>query len=406
MATPDNRLAYLTDITGGIDSGATVPASPTTGDLFFHTPTGRSVMLQYDGSNWQPLWSIGAMTVYVDGGSGSDSVDNGGASGASAFATVQYAVNQIPATYGGNVIINIASGTYTEDVVIRGKKPSGDYTITIEGTKTTQATITNITSAVAGSGATRGSITKSGAGWTATAYEEMILYGNGGANDGLYYLIYANTTDTITIIGTFDATPVANDDFVVYNQATTMYSISCYGVKVIVNWISFAGGSTVASIGSDEQADVTVNYCDFNNTGGSEHVLIVDLSSGTVNKCLLAGSSETGIKVNNLATVRVTSCWFRANAVGGNYGVYCISGSVANVRSGCTLSYYVRGLNAEENGLISLGSGASAGYPFINNCTTGIYAATAGTVTGTSNNQYASNGTNENAVSGSYGYID
>lgn len=404
----DNRLAYLTDITGGIDSGATVPVSPTAGDLFYHTPTGRKVMLQYDGSNWIPLWSIGTMTVYVDGGSGTDTIDNGGATGASAFATLQYAVDQIPATYSGDVYIYLASGNYTEDVIVRGKKASGDYAIYIEGAKNTVATITDITSAVTGTGATKGSITKTSAGWSASAFEEYFLYGNGGANDGLYYLIYANTTDTITIVGTFDVAPVANDDFIVYALLSSVYSIVGYGVKLVVSFMSFTGGSTYAwGLSSDENADVSSFYNTFSTSGGSQHVLVADLSAITVTKCTLKGSSTLGVKANNLATARINTCWFRSAGVGGgNIGVYSLSGSAVNIRSGCIISYYVKGISCDSNGSVALSTGAGGGYHVISNCTTGVYAETAGVVLGTTNNQYSSNGTDENAVSASYGYID
>jgi len=105
------------------DNGATVPTSPApvAGQWFLHTPTGRKVLMQYDGSNWINLASIGTMTVYVDKTDGTDSIDKGGAVDAGAFASVQYAVDRIPGLYGGNVIIYINAEAYDETVTIQGK---------------------------------------------------------------------------------------------------------------------------------------------------------------------------------------------------------------------------------------------------------------------------------------------
>ena len=158
-------------ITG--NSGDTLPTSPVTSQYFLHTPTGRKILYFYDGSAWSAVKSIGAMTVYVDEASGTDSLDKGTASGASAFATRQYAADSIPPTVGGNVIVYLANETSTTgDTAVEGKQFEGAYSLTYEGTLPT-ADVTGTASAgaaysmgAAGDGAVRATLTDAGSSWT------------------------------------------------------------------------------------------------------------------------------------------------------------------------------------------------------------------------------------------------
>lgn len=129
-----------------INTGSTVPGSPTASEMFLHTPTGRMVLLQWDGSAWIPLHNEGTTTLFVDGVNGVDGVDNGWETGTSnAFATIQFALDSIAGDVGGNVTITIAAATYNEDVIIQGKSLSGDFTITLQGTLTTTESVTSAT---------------------------------------------------------------------------------------------------------------------------------------------------------------------------------------------------------------------------------------------------------------------
>src|SRR3990172_4336 len=100
------------------DNGATLPTSPVTGQWFLHTPTGRKILMMYDGSAWQPVWNMGSATMYVNGTSGTDSQDKGFGTGTDAFNTIQFAVNQIAGLVGGNILIYISGGTYAENVIV------------------------------------------------------------------------------------------------------------------------------------------------------------------------------------------------------------------------------------------------------------------------------------------------
>lgn len=116
------------------DGGATVPSSPTpvSGQPFYHTPTGRSVFLLRQSSAWVPVISTGTMTMYVST-NGTDAPDQGTATGTSAYATINYAISQIPFAYTNTVNIIISPGTYTENVRIQGKWPSASINVNFLG---------------------------------------------------------------------------------------------------------------------------------------------------------------------------------------------------------------------------------------------------------------------------------
>ena len=208
------------------DNGATLPGTPTAGQWYLHTPTGRNVLMMHDGSNWIPIVNIGAATIYVDGASGTDSLDNGGASGSSAFDTVQYAVDSIAGMVGGDVIINVASGTYAEAVIIQGKVFTGNYTITLVGNLNEERSETTVSSATAGSRTANGTMTINAASMTTDAYKGMILKFEDDtattALQGLKYIIKTNdnaTNSVIEVVGGwvagFGTTPSSSDTFTI-----------------------------------------------------------------------------------------------------------------------------------------------------------------------------------------------
>lgn len=60
-------------------------------------------------------------------------------------------------------------------------------------------------------GATASTLTKTGAGWTVNAYAGKLLYLPNGPGARQRREIVSNTADTLTIVGTFETVPVAND---------------------------------------------------------------------------------------------------------------------------------------------------------------------------------------------------
>ena len=224
-----NTLAVGTVVLTGT---ATVPTAPTAGELCYHTPTGRKVLLIYNGTTWTPIISIGTFVVYVDKTDGTDAQDKGTAVDSAAFKTIQYAVDQIPPTFSGNVTININAETYTENVVIQGKSPSGSYTITLVGTLSNVDTRESAAS-TQGTGATRGTAVRSTGTWTANAHNGQLVRYTTGVDSGLTRVIDTNDTTTITIVGTWSGgAPGVGDTFVIENWGTIIAPTTGYAVKV------------------------------------------------------------------------------------------------------------------------------------------------------------------------------
>ena len=149
VGTDDTKFVTPLGLASG--NGATLPPTPYKGQLFLHTPTGRNILLQYNGTNWIPIYAYGATTVYVST-TGTDDQAHGTATGTSAFLTLDYARTQIPTSCSGNVTINMGAGTFSENVVFRGIYPAGgNYTLTINGTQTVLTTGT-MDSGVIGAG--------------------------------------------------------------------------------------------------------------------------------------------------------------------------------------------------------------------------------------------------------------
>ncbi|MGM9925223.1 MAG: hypothetical protein ACI35R_13340 [Bacillus sp. (in: firmicutes)] len=94
-------------------------------ELTTHTGNTAIHVTQAEKDNWNSLALRGSDigtggTFYVDGENGTDAVGKGTSEGSGAFETIQYAVNQLKKINTDEVIINIAYGTYDEDVEISG----------------------------------------------------------------------------------------------------------------------------------------------------------------------------------------------------------------------------------------------------------------------------------------------
>lgn len=276
-----------------IDQGATLPASPVKGQWFLHTPTGRNNLCQYDGTQWQFLEAFGATTIYVDSVNGTDSQNNGGASGASAFRTLQFAWNQLPALLSGNVTINLSNSTFTEQVTLRGKSLTGSYTITIAGTRAAALdSLTNGAGAVQGTGATQGTVVRNAGTWTANQRQNKMVRFTSGVNSGTTFLIDSNTSTTLTIVGTWpNGAPGNGDTFVVEDWGTTL------------------NGTTLnACIVTGGQQALTLNDIYFKNNAASGYYPL-NIANGAVvtqNTCRMTG----GMALNPGGNCSPTSCLY------------------------------------------------------------------------------------------------
>lgn len=380
-------FAYYKAITLTCDNGATVPASPVAGTWFLHTPTGRSVLMMYDGSNWIPILSLGTMTIYVDNTDGTDAIDTGGAVDAGAVKTVQYAVNLIPGLVGGNVTININAETYAEAVTIQGKNPTGAFTITLNGTLVVHDNLTMSGNGVQGTGATQSSVHVHS--MTDHHYNNTLLKFTNSTNNGLYRIIDHNDTTDIIMAGqTLTAQPLATETCTVYTWGTILTSLTSQYLQslVLINYISAAmtfsdvAGTVTACYGATlivTNASISVNNSAFIGTGVISWI--------NQNGYLIAVGTKWLSNAGSLVIRMETNGFFYIQ--GGNIidtGAYCV------YNNGCAMLCWVPDVNN-----------------FIRNGTTaGLYALTGAEIASTVSNTYSGCGTNESAVAASFSYID
>lgn len=204
------------------DNGATIPSAPVVGQWFLHTPIGRKILYQFDGSNWIPMASYGITTLYVDPTNGTDDISHGTATGADAFKTWQFAYNTVNnGAIGGNIIINVV-GTDTNTLNMGGGSTLGAFTIDFVGTTTTQVN-TTATGGTTGNATTQATIVKTLAGWTVDAFRGMWIKFTSGLLNNEIRVIETNTSDTITVAGSiYSSAPQNGDSFIIYDSNTIL----------------------------------------------------------------------------------------------------------------------------------------------------------------------------------------
>lgn len=342
---------------GTIASGTTLPAAAKTGQLFLHTPTGRKNLMEYDGSAWCPIAGLTTITVYVDGASGSDTQNKGTATGSDAYATIQYAIDQLPALLLGNVTINVASGTYREQVTIRGKTFAGNYALTITGATTVQAGFPQTATAganPAGNGsAGYGTITLGTASWTVNAYRNMLVEITGGTGSGQIYPIHTNSATVITIVGRWSTPPDNTSVFRVLDWGTRVTGsnggadttpVRDYVFRVAnqrgltLNYLrcNYAVNGGILAEAASQLPSIT--YCNIsNNTGygvGLSQYSVLDQFGYSV----LSENGTSGLLINNKALCALALS-LRIVSTTGGIGVYVQTGGLLNTILWSYVSY-------------------------------------------------------------------
>lgn len=163
----------------------------------------------------------------------------------------------------GNVIIELAAGTYTGNFTIPALLFNG-FTLELKGTYSTTLAETTATGGTAGAySSAQPTVVKTGAGWTVNAYKNKIIKFTSGTNNGLFRLIDTNTADTLTLCGEIlPAAPINNDTFIIYDWNTFMGASSVYastansvkGLKYTA--IKFNG----ASLGNSANVDSVTTF--------------------------------------------------------------------------------------------------------------------------------------------------
>ncbi len=359
----------------------------------------------YDVGKWNPKQSLGTFTAYVDKTDGTDTQNGGTAVDSDAFATVQFAINQIPPLYSGDVTININDETYNEEVSLKGKWPAGSYNIIIQGTLIEEASATQ-DSAVVGNGATQGSITDAGA---FGSYDNLILY---SSNNDEYRIIDSDTVNTATTVGIWTVAPTGV--YTVYSWGTEIDSLIIGpNITVKVYDISFLSHNTSEGDGGNIDffigADIETHRCRF-AVAASSFGLVGSSGKLTLYQCYIKvnGGSAYAVYLYGWAVAKA----YRTKGDGGGQDStgFRVQQAFLHFRYGSIADNFDNvqgGMNVEQNGVITFASKATQGYQRIRNCGTyGVRALTGGQAKSTANNQYSSNGTNEGAQGSSYAYID
>jgi len=319
---------------------------------------------------------------------------------ASAFATVQYAVDCIPGLVGGNVVIYINAEDYDETVTIRGKNFTSDYTITLQGTLTESSSGTQSANGVLGTGATQGSFTDTG---NLAGVANLLCY---LAADGDYRIIDSSTADIATIVGTFTSQPLQNEAYVIYDWGTSINNIIIDGVQqgIKVYDIEF---DTSFTIDRENNSAVDFYRCKIATSGGGLNA-IFRTGYTQMYYCYLESDGQGTIYVES-GTVLLRGCKVYTTSTNDRC-VRALLNAYVGVRDGTVLdaasTTTTYGIYAELGAIISCYTTAAAGYTRIRNQAIGIYAMTGTQVAVTANVQYSGNTADETADAASFGYID
>jgi hypothetical protein len=352
--------------------------------------TDRSVLYGYTTA-WVPLESFAAMTLYVST-TGTNDTAHGWASGADAFLTLAYAFSQIPGSFGGNVVVIVEAGTYSETTpTLGGKTPTGSFTIEIRGSVTLGATQT-IASQVQASTATptQGTVTVTGAGWSATGEGEHVgklvkftkVAGSSPSID-TYRVVQSNTADTLTLVGNPVTGLAANDTFAFVTHNTVISTTgTTYGSRwqqpgLLLNLLKFSNTYATGGIGVSCEAGMTVQFCNIYatnclRTGAGLSAMAVTIQNSSLTTIGTA-ASRYGILLFTPSFVAFQQSMLRN---GGAYttlpGVTVGPGSVFQHRDNSTICGS-SGYNFEQGALVNAdGVFEQRIGGFILRCTVGI----------------------------------
>jgi len=370
----------------GIEYGSTLDASPTQGQLFLHTPTGRNILYQYDGSNWVSIQSFGTMTLYVDATDGSDSLtDHGHAVDGDAFDTVQFAIDCIPGVVGGSVTIHINGNSYDEDITVRGKSFTGDYTITLQGTLSSQEAPGTDATVTANSGATQGTVAH--ADFNGDDYSDMLVYFE---DDDEYRVIDSHATTTLTVVGTCPSSTA--QEVTVYNWGTDINKIEVgagqQGVFLYDIELDDATGLVVT-----DGAEVNANNMKLSDTDGSM-MISVDNSGHLSMYSSYITHNEVGadymVEIHHFGYVFMG----RSKVYGGTASDRCMrlhDSGQAYLTFGCILdaasSTSTYCIEVKAGCVVNLYASPGGGYNRVDGAGIGLYCEAGGTIFNTSNIQ-------------------
>lgn len=417
---------------GVIGEGSALPTAAKTGQFYYHTPTGRKFRMGYDGSSWVPLFADGTTALYIDPTAGEDSQNKGTGTGTDAFATIPYALTQLPSSFTGDVVFNLANGTYTSGFTVQGKQAAGAYTITFQSTLTTYQSLTAGAGSAAGTGATQGTVVRGSGSWTVNEVQNKIIRFTSGVNSGISRLIDSNSAGTITVVGVWpNGAPANGDAFVVEDWSsgaiiapTSGHAITLKNgnTKVILDRIYSNPGSANDALSVDDRTTWAAKRCRFNRG-----VSLYTGSKGSIGEftdgqpCFLDGSAAYGYWQDRFVNVQGRSeieilqskilCTFAA-PFGYVYGVNTNNGSFTYLDNGTVVegqqTFGSSGINSEglrhTDGSTGTVEGGYVSDVRVRGWDRGVRAQNDSVAT-TYNVSFSSNTTDESADGTTGGYI-
>ena len=387
LTTVRDKVARLERLeqTGSVPSGATMPASPTAGDLFLHTPTGRKILYEYTGTAWAPIKLLSAATFYVST-TGTDNINYGWGTGADALASVDYVASLVPMWLDFDVTIILTAGTY--DLATGGMTAFNGFSgafITLQGEMS--ATLSDAaTGGTQGSGATWGTVVKAAAGWVANAYQDLLVMMTSGVNTGEIKVILSNDATTLNIVGTWTGgAPAAGDTFDILDWATILNGSASTSSPIDVNdgslvelyYLKFEDWNPTGSvIRLANRVRYNIYYCRVEPNSGNRYAIQANTScSGLIQGCVLLGAAagNGGVNVQVFSTMNIVNCQIKNTAGSGTrYGIQCTTNSYSSVAGGASnIEGYITGVLV-SGALLSHNVGAGPGYSTIRNCTNGV----------------------------------
>lgn len=359
-----------------LPSGSSFPTTGLVdGLLFTLILTGRQHLMMYSSGAWMPIMSFGTTTFYVDPAVGTNTQTSGTA--AAPFQTIQYAWNQIPGMVGGNVTINLAAGTYTENVLqLFGKTFTGQYTITIAGSATrTVADSGTFSAYINGSGATYNSATDATKSWTVDAWRGYFCR----IGTGAVHPIDSNTATSLGFVGNFNVN-LTGQTYEIYRPSSVYDKLSYALVRyaqqgVIFDNIYFTGATTYG-VQAREYSAVTVQNCIFEQaaTGTGVFVTSTSYANMTATNCIFRSATSTFGAAQGLDTslMTLTGCYgYQSGAAMTGTGVGATGSCV--VTGGTTMRNFQTGVKALGGDYINFYSASTTTYTRLISCYYGVY---------------------------------
>lgn len=356
------------------DNGAALPSAPTEGQWFLHTPTGRSVLMQYVNGGWSYLFNLGATTLYVDP-LGTDSPDKGFGTGVDAFLTMQYAFDTVGALFEDNVSIYCGAGTYLERLDLSIKTPlNPNTTLTFYGTTSeiSGGTPTSYTLGDTSSAGTRATLTDTTKSWTVDEHVGKVCY-----VDAQVMVVYSNTSDTLTFLGTMTAPTtysIKNWDTVLTNTGGLLQLYPGCKFFQFVDMKLEKTSTGLAFNGADSTFSFNRCWLQLNNTVSNGFATTQVRVTYTFSNCYVTQGTTTR---NPLFSAAI-GCEYNLNRslfVGAGTGVtssaFSINNSILIISQGTTLKAYSTAVTLSSLSAFSAGTVIN-GRPHIEDCTKGI----------------------------------